>query len=98
MNAEFLLLAKFQDVDKVDLMDAPAQAIHDDYMERYGSVGALTVFVKDLSGPWDVAVLYEGPDESSTWLEQAIVSAAKERGGKAIVTTARVLGDITDRY
>jgi len=98
MNAEFLLLAKFEGVDKADLMDAPAHAIHDEYMERYGSVGAFTVFVKDLSGPWDVAVHYEGPDESSTWLEQAILSAAKERGGNATVTTARVLGDITDRY
>lgn len=95
---EFLLAMKFEGVSKSQMLDEHAPRIDAQYMGRYGGAGALTVFVLDMEGPWDVVVRYAGPDDSAAWLEQAIKEAAATEGGEARLWTGRVLEDITDRF
>jgi len=97
-NRDFLLLVKFDGVDKSDMMEKAAPGIDKAYMELYGNAGARTVFILDLDGAWDLAVRYEGPEESAGWLEEAIRAAAAERGGSARTSTPVVLGDITEQF
>lgn len=96
----FLLMTTFEGLDVVSLLDDHAQGIHDEYMRRYGAgtLTARTLFFLRLQGEPDLAVLYEGPDESVTWLEEAIRTAVESTEGSVTLRTVQVVDDLTDTY
>jgi hypothetical protein len=97
-NKDYLLLVRFEGVAKARMMQQHAQRIDEEYMDLYGDVGALTVFILDLEGDFDLAVRYQGPQESVAWLQNAIQDAAVDLGGSAYCVTPEIVGDITDDY
>ena len=107
-HGHFMLLLRVTGVNEGKI-DALAKQIHDEYMEEYGEVGAITVMLLRLASvvgqgtnvpqapQWDYAIRYFGPTASVASLQTRLESVAKEANGAVETQTYRV-SDITGRY
>ena len=105
---EFLLLLAVTGVDQ-RAIDTIAQQVHDNYMEQFGDLGALTMsFLKcdrlreatpsAAQAPmWTHVIRYFGPVQSVRWLQDAITTSVTQRGGSAIMQTFDIT-ELTGRY
>ena len=106
-HGHFMLLLRVTGVNEGKI-DALAKQIHDEYMEEYGAVGAMTVMLLRLASvvgqgtnvqapQWDYAIRYFGPTASVAWLQTRLESVAKE-ANLAVQTQTYPVSDITGRY
>lgn len=51
-------------------------AIEDDYMERFGDIGASLAHVRLNDAPWQFALVFPGTEESAQYLASAITAQA----------------------